>query len=111
MQADSKYVFGCSWGTHNNFCINSMEIYKATRCFESMLTTITSDAHYCYNCNGCQEIMFCINQKSKRHSIGNRELPRDQYATVKKKLLDEIAEMLRKDKTAPSHIDVFLGRI
>jgi len=109
MVTDSKYVFGCAWGTNNMFTMNCSEFYKVNRSFESTLVTQSSDIYYSYNCNGCQELMFCMNQKSTRYAIGNSTLLPDKYRELKKKLVEEIAEMLEKKKTAPPHIEVLLG--
>jgi hypothetical protein len=111
MFKDSKYMFGCAWGTNNTFCINCTEPYKLNRSFETTLVNHSADAYYSYNCINCQEIMFCINQKSIRYAIGNNPLLPDKYRELKKKLLSEIVEMLKTKKTAPSHMDVLLGKI
>ncbi len=71
MLKETKYMFGCSWGTHSNFCINASEFYQLNRCFEVSLANHCSDAYYSYSCMGCQEILFCFNLKTRRYCIGN----------------------------------------
>jgi hypothetical protein len=111
MIVEMKYVFGCCWGTKCNFAINTTEFFQSNRLFESTLVTNTADAFYSYNCNNCQEVMFCINQKSTRYAIGNNSLPKDKYLELKKKLLAEISDDLKGKKTVPSHIEVLLGEV
>ena len=111
MLTNTKYMFGCCWGSDDNFCINSTELEHANRVFESTLCIQTADAYYSYNCIGCQEVMFCLNQKSTRYAIGNRPLEKIKYLALKAKLLGEIVELLKRDKTVPSLIEVATGRV
>jgi hypothetical protein len=106
MVIDSKFLFGCSWGGENNFCINTSEMYKAARCFESAFVINSRDVYFSYNCRECNEAMFCFNQFSKNYSIGNSQLPRDKYGELKKKLIGEIVEILKKRKTVPSLVEL-----
>ncbi|HIH22752.1 TPA: hypothetical protein HA238_03425 [Candidatus Micrarchaeota archaeon] len=111
MQKNDKYMFGCCWCTDNNFCINSSEMEYANRQFESTLSMNTSDAYYSYNCNGCQEVMFCFNRRSTRYAIGNNQLEKGKYLALKEKLLNEIVDELKKKKTVPSLIEVATGKV
>ncbi len=106
MITDSKYMAGCAWGTFGNFCMNSTEIYKVNRTFEATIVVYSSDVYFGYNCKNCAEIMFCLNQYSKRHCIGNTPLPRDEYFDLKNKLLAEITDELKRKKTFPSLIEL-----
>ncbi|MEK6978852.1 MAG: hypothetical protein AABW86_01395 [Candidatus Micrarchaeota archaeon] len=110
MLTTTKYMFGCCWGSEDNFCINSTELELVNRVFESTLCVQTADAYYSYNCIGCQEVMFCFNQRSARYAIGNRQMEKTNYLALKAKLLKEIVELLKRDKTVPSLIDVATGK-
>ena len=104
-----KYVFGCAWSEVASFCINASETTHASRCFESGLLSKTSDAYFSYNCLNCNDVIFCFNQRSTRHAIGNNELPKEKYAELKDKLLKEVADELRRKKTFPSLMELCFG--
>ncbi|MFH1222133.1 MAG: hypothetical protein V1492_03550 [Candidatus Micrarchaeota archaeon] len=106
---NSKFDFGCSWGEDASFCINVSEISSCSRCFESGLVVKTSDAYFSYNCVNCNDVIFCFNQRARRHSIGNTELPKEKYAELKNKLLKEVADELRRKKTFPSLMELCFG--
>jgi hypothetical protein len=57
-----------------------------------------SDCYFCAKTINARECMFCFGVENKSHCIGNTALPRGKYASIKKKLLSEIAQILRKDK-------------
>ncbi|MFH1785285.1 MAG: hypothetical protein ABH842_02565 [Candidatus Micrarchaeota archaeon] len=109
MMKDTKYVFGCAWGVENTFGINTNEFYKVSRVFESTMVLHSNDVYYSYNCRNCHDVMFCMNQRSKRNAIGNNELSKEKYFELKKKLLSEICDLLIRKKTAPGHMDLFQG--
>ncbi len=108
---EAENVFGLGPFPHCKFSMRSCEGIDATRCFETYYTSKTSDSYYTFNCIGCQNIMFSFNQRSKRNMIGNVELPADRFAKLKKKLLAEMAEELRRKKRLFSIADIaFYGR-
>jgi len=49
--------------------------------------------------------MFSFNQRSKKYCIGNLELSKDRYRHIKKKLLGDSREYLKKNKSFPSLFD------
>jgi hypothetical protein len=93
----SKHVFG---GIHTNsqFCINCYDSTDLNRCFELESSRKCSDAYFCHNSEGLTEALFCFNIKSKRHAIGNAELPPDQYKKIKDTLVQQMAEEIVKNK-------------
>ena len=82
--------------------MHSQIFFYTKRCFDSYLCVSSSDLYSCFNCKNCMDAMFCFNQNSKRHAIGNLELPKEKYLVIKKKLLSEIAEELEAKKRFPS---------
>jgi hypothetical protein len=111
MVKNSKYVFGCSWGVEATSCVNVSEMFRVSRIFESTMILHSADVYYSYNCKNCHDVMFCLNQRSKRYSIGNNVLEREKYFELKKKLISELHDRLRTRKTLPPHIDLFCGVI
>ncbi|HQT45059.1 MAG TPA: hypothetical protein PLO51_03715, partial [Candidatus Micrarchaeota archaeon] len=55
------------------------------------------------------ECMFCFNVRSRRHSIGNLELPKDKYLAIKQKLMAELAQGLEKNHELPSLLEIVGG--
>jgi len=95
---ESEHMFGV-WGIpESSFCMRCCEGIRATRCFESYYVSNVSDMFYAFNCVGCSDCMFAFNLKGKHNAIGNLELPKDHYATLKQKLLSEIAGELKSKK-------------
>ncbi len=109
MVEGSKYMFGCSWGTLSSFCINATEFYKSQRVFESAMIIYCADVHFSHNCNNSSNLMFCFNQFTKRHCIGNCQLLPDKFNEMKKKLLSEIAQDILSKKRIPSLVEMANG--
>jgi predicted metal-binding transcription factor (methanogenesis marker protein 9) len=119
----SKNVAYCSVGRYsesiygvNNFQTtrNSMRCHicfvkGAQRCFETYLTGGISDSYFTLNCTGCSDVMFSFNLRNRSHCIGNLQLTRERYMELKKKLISEMAEKLRKDKRLFSLPDMMKG--
>ncbi|MCX6778421.1 MAG: hypothetical protein NT157_06080 [Candidatus Micrarchaeota archaeon] len=108
---ESEYVFGASLYPDSKFSIRLCDGVGANRCFETYYGTNLSDTYYVFNCIGCHDCMFSFNLRSKRNVIGNLELPRDRYSTLKQKLVSEIADELARKKRIFSIAEIaFHGR-
>ena len=108
----SKYVAYCSVGRYsesiygvNNFngALSSIRcniclLQSAQRCFETHITSGISDSYYTINCNDSSDLMFCFNLRHKSRCIGNLQLSRERYSSLKQKLVSEMAEKLKCDK-------------
>ncbi len=101
----SEYVFGCGPLMNCKHVIRGLGAEKLQRCFEFCNMALCSDMYYTSDCIGCSECMFTFNQRSKRYCIGNLELSPDKYRQIKKKLLGELREYLKKNKSLPSLFD------
>ncbi|MCX6769134.1 MAG: hypothetical protein NT051_00435 [Candidatus Micrarchaeota archaeon] len=118
MSTDSKYIaycrrakecestFGCDAPGNSSFIIRCNDTYKAIRCLEAWCTSDSNDCYYVRNLADCSECMFSFQLKSKRHCIGNLPLEKGKYFSLKEKLLSEIAEKLKKEKSLPSLIEI-----
>ena len=94
----SSHVHGCSDLDDCNFCIHCRQSSKLQRCFEVDESNNCSDCYFSHNLENCHDCMFCFNAKNLKHAIGNVALPREEYMGIKKTVLEEISEKVRKDK-------------
>ena len=97
----SDNIFGCYGFGNNHFIVKSSAITDSTRIFAVSKGSYSSDCYFSHGVDNCMDCVFCFNVKSKRHAIGNLELPRDRYDELKKKLVGEMRERLMKDKRLP----------
>lgn len=99
IRGGSEYVFGSSHSKTSKCAIHTYILMDCARCFETCFSDNSSDLFFCSNCQGCSHAMFSFNLRSKRHCIGNVELPKDKYFTLRKKLVEESREYLEKNKS------------
>jgi hypothetical protein len=107
---ESEYVFGVCGFPNTHFGMRVCDGVGSNRCFETYYGTNLSDMYYAFNCVGCSDCIFAFNLRSKRNVVGNLELPKDEYARLKKKLVSEMAEELSKKKRLPSVADIAFYR-
>ena len=105
----SECTFGCQLGGEVGFSIHSQVFFYSARCFDAYLAFHCTDIYCSFNCSNCTDAMFCFNQKSKRHAIGNAELTREKYLALKGKLLGEIAGVLKSKKSFPTVFELTDG--
>jgi len=99
-------IFGTNEGGESKFCIRCSILFKNMRCFELWKSTSCSDCYYSFGLDSCRDTFFSFNLVGKQYAIGNRTLPKDKFFEIKKKLLSEIVEKLKKDKKLPSLVEV-----
>ncbi|MFH1470839.1 MAG: hypothetical protein ABIF01_03760 [Candidatus Micrarchaeota archaeon] len=87
-------LFGCDSMLDSSFSINCYFSVKLTRCLEMDACRDCSDSYFSHNCENVRDSMFCFNSKNLRRAVGNVELPRDKYESVKSSLLSQISEEL-----------------
>jgi hypothetical protein len=95
---ENDHCFGTSSYSKSKFVMRSYVGFCSSRCFETALIGWSSDCTMCFNCMDTHEAMFSFNLRGGRHAIGNLELPKEKYLSIKQKLLSEIAQKLKKDK-------------
>ncbi|MEW5997111.1 MAG: hypothetical protein AB1657_06005 [Candidatus Micrarchaeota archaeon] len=91
-------VFGCVLVGQSSFSIKTVLGRHLARTLESSYALECSDIYFSHQMRGCSECMFSFNLRGKRHVIGNVQLPQDKYQSIKKKLLPELADELKKNK-------------
>ena len=102
MIRSAKHMFGSAFSGLCEFMVKSLVNINANRCVDSHFISNGSDIYFSYRCVGCSDLLFTFNQNNKRHMIGNLQLPKDRYLQLKKKILGEIADELKRKKTFPS---------
>ena len=102
----SKYAFGCQWFAKSEFMIQVHGAHTVKRAFESYYVTTGSDTYFCYSCVGCHDLLFSFGQRNASYRIGNLQMQKGEYAKLKKKLLDEVADELEGKKTFPSLLSI-----
>ena len=105
----SKHVFGGNWVGKSEFIVKSAG-YNCGRLWETSFMDGSSDAYFSYCCLNCSDIMFSFSQRNKRNMIGNLQLTKDRYLELKGKLLSEIREDMKRDKTFPSMYEMVKGQ-
>lgn len=99
VRADSEHVFGSNVLIGGHHLLHVIGSANLSRGFECNVTTNSSDMFFCHNCTGCSDVMFSFNLISKNHRIGNLQLDKDKYAAIKKELVGQSREYLKKHKT------------
>jgi hypothetical protein len=99
--------FGCHGLGESKFLIKCHETFRDTRCLELWQSRSCSDCYFSHNLDDCQEAIFCFNAKNLRHAIGNLALDRGKYAQLKRALLSEMAQKLKKEKQLPTLVEIF----
>lgn len=99
-------IFGVNNCGQSKFCIRMVNVGPGTRCFECFDLSNSSDCYYSFAIEDCADIMFSFCMKAKRNVIGNLQLPQDKYSQLKAKLLSELNEILRKEKSLPSLLEL-----
>ncbi|MBN2477876.1 hypothetical protein JXB01_01160 [Candidatus Micrarchaeota archaeon] len=104
-----EYIFGSVWSGENSFLMRCQGMFFSKNCYESYLSTKSRNLYFSFNCRSCSEMFFSFNQVSKQFMIGNVSLPKERYHTLKKKLLSELAEKLKRNKKFPSLFELCSG--
>ncbi|MFA5930376.1 MAG: hypothetical protein WC861_05835 [Candidatus Micrarchaeia archaeon] len=100
----SKYIFGGYLRMlDSEFCINSYDMTNCKRCFEIDSCTNCSACYFSHNLEGCEECILCSNVKGMRYAVLNTPLSKEEYARIKKLVLDYVnAELDSKKKCSRS---------
>ena len=94
----SEHCFGFDSLLDCSFCVKCYSSTKLTRCFECDSCNSSSGCYFCHNVENCQDCMFCFNVKNLKHAVGNVEVGKEEYARIKRMVLEEIAAKVAKDK-------------
>ncbi|MCX6769137.1 MAG: hypothetical protein NT051_00450, partial [Candidatus Micrarchaeota archaeon] len=101
----SKYVFGGSWRQlDSEFCVKSCDITNCKRCFEIDSCTNCSGCYFSHNLEGCEECILCSNAKGLHYAVLNQQVGKEEYARIKKLMLDYVNAELDKKKACSRSI-------
>ena len=103
---EAEYEFGCYSCGGSSHAIKCTEGFTVKRGFESHGAHLTSDAYYSHSVESCSGTIFCFGSMNKRNAIGNLELSMDKYQEIKKKLLSEIVDIIKKEKRIFSLLEI-----
>ncbi len=101
----SEYVFGSYWVVDSKFCINCYHSANLSNCFEMDGCSDSRNSMFCHNSENLDHCMFCFNTKSKRYAVGNVEVGREEYMTIKAKIMGGIVLLL--EKTGDCGYDIY----
>ena len=107
-----EYAEGVFGTINHGHCNNSIRISDSnflSRCFETYGSEQGSDLFYSHKLFNCRDCLFSFNLRNAKNAIGNLSLPPEKYAVLKKKLLSEMAGILRKEKKLPSLLGMVGG--
>lgn len=86
---DSEYIFGGFLRIlDSQFCINCFDSTKLKGCFEVDGSYSSRNLYFCHNVENCSDCMFCFNAKSLQYAVGNTVVGKEEYARIRKMLLD-----------------------
>ncbi len=103
----NEFTFGSASSGQSSHIIRCFNCNTMQRCFECSTSIGDSDCYFVYNSMNCTDCLFTFGVRAKRYFVGNVELPRDKYATLKAKLLSElVGELKAKKKLGFSIIDI-----
>ncbi|MFA5105763.1 MAG: hypothetical protein WC506_02265 [Candidatus Micrarchaeia archaeon] len=102
----SEYCFGSADGGAVSFLIKGYDPFMDTRCFEVLRSKPLFDSYYVANLQGCNNCMFSFNLRNASYRIGNLQLGKDKYNSLKQKLLEDIRDTFKSRKEVPTLIDI-----
>jgi hypothetical protein len=110
MMQFNDYSFGSSSSGESKYIARCFGNNSLNRCFETCGTIGASDCYFSYNVWNCSESLFSFNLRSKRHTIANIQLDEGKYIELKRKLIAEISDDLKRKKGIDfSILDILRG--
>ena len=98
LSRNSEYEFASNSSGDSQWIMRCFYNNRLQRCFECATTINTRDAYFCYHLANCSDCMFTFNVRVKNRMVGNISLEKSKYDEIKKKLLEEIVDLLKKNK-------------
>ncbi len=95
---ESEHIFG-GWGRimFSQFCIGCDNSMYASNSFESDSLYKCRNCYFSHNCENVEDGIFCFNAKGLRYAVCNTQVSKEEYARVKKMLLEYVNGKLERD--------------
>jgi hypothetical protein len=106
MAKDGENCFGLNGASETSFSIKCNRSFHCTRSFELWMSDNSQDSFYSSGLTNCSNCMFSFNSWNRKYAIGNFELPKDKYLSIKSALLSEVTEWRKHSKRAPTLLDI-----
>ncbi|MFA5929925.1 MAG: hypothetical protein WC861_03520 [Candidatus Micrarchaeia archaeon] len=101
------HIFGSGFLGEASHLIKTFYAFRPVRCFECIRTMYSSDCYYCASLEGCTSCMFSFNLKNRNFCIGNCQLSKEKYASLRSSLVAQIRDELSSKKKIPGIIGLF----
>lgn len=105
----SEHAFGCYGAGPVHFAVKCGEVWNVNRALCISNASFSSDIYLSHGLVNCYDCIFCFNLKNRRNAIGNLQLEKGKYSSLKQKLLAEIRAKLMKDKRLPFIFELAKG--
>ncbi len=75
-------------------CQKSSQLWECAQCRDCHLSTflfrcfLTRDSHFCFDCRGCSDCIFCWNLRSKSYHIWNKPVSKEEFLKIKASIID-----------------------
>ncbi|MCX6770631.1 MAG: hypothetical protein NTX79_01105 [Candidatus Micrarchaeota archaeon] len=94
---ESKYVFGGYLRILNSeFCLSCYNLTQCSKCLETDSSYRSRGLYFCHNCENVEDGILCFNLKGARYAVLNQPVSKEEYARVKKMLLDYVNKELEE---------------
>ena len=115
---NSKYLTHCTLGrecedcfggnavAESSACIRCHETTRDKRSFELWMSQSSSECYYSFGLRNCSDCIFCFNLRNKRYCVGNAQVSKEEYETVKHRLLEQVVRSLLETHSVPSMYDL-----
>jgi hypothetical protein len=88
---ESEHIFGGYFRIlRSQFCIDTYDSTSLRGCFEVDNSYSSRDCYFCHNVENCSDCMFCFNVKALQYAVGNQAVGKEEYARLKRILLDYV---------------------
>jgi hypothetical protein len=98
MMQFNEHCFGSTSSGQSMHIVRCFYNNSLSRCFEVCGIVSASESYFSYNIWNCNDCLFSFNLRSKKNMIANIQLGKEQYTELKKKLVEELADELKRKK-------------
>ena len=105
-----RIFFGCqNTGYGTQFSIKCSGADTQVRCLQNHSTSKCQDCYFSNSLIGAKNCLFSFGLRNAAYCVGNLQLSPEEYARIKKKLLEDVVDDLKRKKTLPELEDFFVS--